>query len=158
MLQQHCGFVSAANSCGGCSHWLLHELPYWEVERPASVCECKPLYQPCVSDFGFSIDSALPVGCCCAICSQWFSPEMPEWDMEKYRFYLDLPGDFWESGTLLRYLREREVQVRAAAAAPVPIICHSTKLCVLSFCCIQQQLLHPMLWPSMQLTSLYCAM
>lgn len=32
--------------------------------------------------------------------------------MEKYRFYLDLPGDFWESGTLLRYLREREVQVR----------------------------------------------
>lgn len=31
--------------------------------------------------------------------------------MEKYRFYLDLPGDFWESGTLLRYLREREVQV-----------------------------------------------
>jgi hypothetical protein len=46
------------------------------------------------------------------ICSQWFSPEMPEWDMEKYRFYLDLPGDFWESGTLLKYLREREVQVR----------------------------------------------
>jgi hypothetical protein len=37
---------------------------------------------------------------------------MPEWDMEKYRFYLDLPGDFWESGTLLKYLREREVQVR----------------------------------------------
>lgn len=32
--------------------------------------------------------------------------------MEKYRFYLDLPGDFWESGALLRYLREREVQVR----------------------------------------------
>jgi hypothetical protein len=37
---------------------------------------------------------------------------MPEWDMEKYRFYIDLPGDFWESGTLLKYLREREVQVR----------------------------------------------
>jgi len=50
-------------------------------------------------------------------CSQWFSPEMPEWDMEKYRFYLDLPGDFWESGTLLRYLREREVQVGERAAA-----------------------------------------
>jgi hypothetical protein len=50
------------------------------------------------------------------LCSQWFSPEMPEWDMEKYRFYLDLPGDFWESGTLLRYLREREVQVRAGLA------------------------------------------
>lgn len=48
--------------------------------------------------------------------SQWFSPEMPEWDMEKYRFYLDLPGDFWESGTLLKYLREREVQVSTAVA------------------------------------------
>jgi hypothetical protein len=43
---------------------------------------------------------------------------MPEWDMEKYRFYLDLPGDFWESGTLLRYLREREVQVRCISAYP----------------------------------------
>lgn len=49
--------------------------------------------------------------------SQWFSPEMPEWDMEKYRFYLDLPGDFWESGTLLRYLREREVQVSRTGGA-----------------------------------------
>jgi hypothetical protein len=33
--------------------------------------------------------------------------------MEKFRFYVDLPGDFWESGALLRYLREREVQVSA---------------------------------------------
>jgi hypothetical protein len=41
---------------------------------------------------------------------------MPEWDMEKYRFYLDLPGDFWESGTLLKYLREREVQVSTVVA------------------------------------------
>lgn len=31
--------------------------------------------------------------------------------MEKYRFYVDLPGDFWESGVMLRYLRSREVQV-----------------------------------------------
>jgi hypothetical protein len=31
--------------------------------------------------------------------------------MEKYRFYVDLPGDFWESGTLLDYLRQREVQI-----------------------------------------------
>lgn len=37
--------------------------------------------------------------------------------MEKYRFYLDLPGDFWESGTLLKYLREREVQVRGSLRA-----------------------------------------
>ena len=42
---------------------------------------------------------------------------MPEWNMEKYRFYVDLPGDFWEQGTLLRYLREREVQVQWDAAS-----------------------------------------
>ncbi|KIZ04815.1 cell division protease FtsH [Monoraphidium neglectum] len=43
--------------------------------------------------------------------SRWLSPELPEWCMEKYRFYLDLPGDFWEGGQLMRYLREREVPV-----------------------------------------------
>lgn len=42
---------------------------------------------------------------------QWYCPEMPEWNMEKYRFYVDLPGDFWDNGTLLRYLRAKEVQV-----------------------------------------------
>jgi cell division protease FtsH len=36
---------------------------------------------------------------------------MPEWNMEKYRFYVDLPGDFWESGVLLDYLKERQVKV-----------------------------------------------
>lgn len=39
--------------------------------------------------------------------SQWFAPEMPEWNMEKYRFYVDLPGDFWEGGRLMDYLRSR---------------------------------------------------
>lgn len=42
---------------------------------------------------------------------QWYCPEMPEWNMEKYRFYVDLPGDFWDQGVMLRYLRSREVQV-----------------------------------------------
>jgi len=42
---------------------------------------------------------------------QWYCPEMPEWNMEKYRFYVDLPGDFWERGALLRYLRSRDVAV-----------------------------------------------
>lgn len=45
--------------------------------------------------------------------SRWLSPELPEWDMEKYRFYLDLPGDFWEGGQLMAYLRERQVGGRA---------------------------------------------
>jgi hypothetical protein len=36
---------------------------------------------------------------------------MPEWNMEKYRFYVDLPGDFWESGVLMRYLRSKDVKV-----------------------------------------------
>ena len=31
---------------------------------------------------------------------------------EKYRFYVDLPGDFWDQGVMLRYLRSREVQVQ----------------------------------------------
>lgn len=44
-------------------------------------------------------------------CSQWFCPEMPEWNMEKYRFYVDLPGDFWDSGVLLRHLRSKDVSV-----------------------------------------------
>ncbi len=46
--------------------------------------------------------------------SQWYCPEMPEWNMEKYRFYVDLPGDFWEQGIILRYLRTKDVRVRAA--------------------------------------------
>ncbi|GFR40632.1 hypothetical protein Agub_g1214 [Astrephomene gubernaculifera] len=36
--------------------------------------------------------------------TQWFCAEMPEWDMEKYRFYVDLPGDFWESGVLQQHM------------------------------------------------------
>ncbi|KAG2494742.1 hypothetical protein HYH03_006989 [Edaphochlamys debaryana] len=36
--------------------------------------------------------------------TQWFAQEMPEWDMEKYRFYVDLPGDFWESGVLQSHM------------------------------------------------------
>ncbi len=48
----------------------------------------------------------------CVLRSQWYCPEMPEWNMEKYRFYVDLPGDFWESGVLLRYLRSKDVKVR----------------------------------------------
>jgi hypothetical protein len=48
---------------------------------------------------------------------------MPEWDMEKYRFYIDLPGDFWESGTLLKYLREREVQVRQEQLLLLLLLC-----------------------------------
>lgn len=44
--------------------------------------------------------------------SAWWAPELPEWDMEKYRFYVDLPGDFWDSGLLLDTLKDRMVQVR----------------------------------------------
>lgn len=77
----------------------LH-VPGVSAPCPDALCPLHPLLHPCCAPL--------------APRSQWFSPEMPEWDMEKYRFYLDLPGDFWESGTLLRYLREREVQVRTA--------------------------------------------
>jgi hypothetical protein len=47
---------------------------------------------------------------------QWYCPEMPEWNMEKYRFYVDLPGDFWERGSLLRYLRSRDIRVSGSTA------------------------------------------
>jgi len=47
----------------------------------------------------------------CTLCRSWYCPEMPEWNMEKYRFYVDLPGDFWESGVMMRYLRSKEVKV-----------------------------------------------
>ncbi|PNW85891.1 hypothetical protein CHLRE_03g201100v5 [Chlamydomonas reinhardtii] len=42
--------------------------------------------------------------------TQWFCAEMPEWDMEKYRFYVDLPGDFWESGVLQRHLAAQRAE------------------------------------------------
>lgn len=42
---------------------------------------------------------------------------MPEWDMEKYRFYVDLPGDFWESGVLQQALAAQ----RAAGAVWDPV-------------------------------------
>jgi hypothetical protein len=52
---------------------------------------------------------------------------MPEWNMEKYRFYVDLPGDFWESGVMMRYLRSKEikvccVRVRCVCLSPASII------------------------------------
>jgi cell division protease FtsH len=41
--------------------------------------------------------------------SRAYAPEAAEWDMDKYRFYVDLPGDFWrpDSSPLLRHLREQ---------------------------------------------------
>jgi hypothetical protein len=62
--------------------------------------------------------------------SQWFSPELPEWDMEKFRFYVDLPGDFWESGALLRYLREKEVQVRLTCVCVMCVCGHPSIPCL----------------------------
>eukprot|EP00798_Chlamydomonas_sp_ICE-L_P003446 gene3445-13504_t len=43
--------------------------------------------------------------------NQWYCPEMPEWDMEKYRFYVDLPGDFWDKGVMVQYLRSKDVRI-----------------------------------------------
>jgi len=39
--------------------------------------------------------------------SRAYAPEAAEWDMDKYRFYVDLPADFWrpDSSPLLRHLR-----------------------------------------------------
>ncbi len=40
--------------------------------------------------------------------------------MEKYRFYVDLPGDFWESGVMMRYLRSKEIKVQARGVWSLP--------------------------------------
>jgi len=55
---------------------------------------------------------------------RWYCPEMPEWNMEKYRFYVDLPGDFWESGIMMRYLRSKEVKVEWDAATGQYVLPH----------------------------------
>lgn len=83
--------TASRTSCAGANR-LQHSLP------------CRPPFQ------------RLPPPPCPPLpCSQWFCPEMPEWDMEKYRFYVDLPGDFWEKGELLMHLRATQgasMQVR----------------------------------------------
>jgi hypothetical protein len=72
----------------------------------------------------------------------WYCPEMPEWSMEKYRFYLDLPGDFWERGTLLRYLRSRDVPVVWDAGAGQYLLPHAGFSTLLR-CRTEVQLLDP---------------
>lgn len=68
----------------------------------------------------------------CLLCvpSQWYSPEMPEWNMEKYRFYVDLPGDFWENATLMQYLKQRHTAVKWDAESGLYVMPykHFTKL------------------------------
>lgn len=34
-----------------------------------------------------------------------FAKQRPEWQMEKHRFYVDLPGDFWESGVMMNTIK-----------------------------------------------------
>jgi len=34
-----------------------------------------------------------------------YAKQRPEWQMEKHRFYVELPGDFWESGVVMRALK-----------------------------------------------------
>ncbi|DBB13646.1 TPA: hypothetical protein ACH3X3_000668 [Trebouxia sp. C0006] len=34
-----------------------------------------------------------------------YAPEKPEWQQEKHRFYVELPGDVWEEGEMMRLLK-----------------------------------------------------
>ena len=37
-----------------------------------------------------------------------YAEEVPEWRMEKNRYYVELPGDVWEEGTLLDMIKENQ--------------------------------------------------
>eukprot|EP00887_Chlorella_sp_A99_P003900 scaffold11.g3900.t1 len=39
-----------------------------------------------------------------------YAEEQPEWRMEKNRYYVELPGDVWEEGSLLRLIKENQEQ------------------------------------------------
>jgi hypothetical protein len=44
-----------------------------------------------------------------------YAEEVPEWKMEKNRYYVELPGDVWEEGTLMNLIRcNQEKRVGAA--------------------------------------------
>ncbi|KAL3137049.1 hypothetical protein ABBQ32_006634 [Trebouxia sp. C0010 RCD-2024] len=38
------------------------------------------------------------------------APERPEWQQEKHRFYVELPGDMWEEGEMMRLLKSNLAQ------------------------------------------------
>ncbi len=37
-----------------------------------------------------------------------YAEEVPEWKMEKNRYYVELPGDVWEEGTLMRLIKDNQ--------------------------------------------------
>lgn len=42
---------------------------------------------------------------CCVLCSLMHAPQRPEEAMEKYRYYVELPGDFWENSEFMEELK-----------------------------------------------------
>jgi hypothetical protein len=43
-----------------------------------------------------------------------YAPQMPEERMEKYRFYCELPGDFWENSPFMDELKYNLAPLRRA--------------------------------------------
>ncbi len=41
-----------------------------------------------------------------------YAPENPEFKMEKYRFYVELPGDFWENSPFMDELKYNMAPLR----------------------------------------------
>lgn len=37
-----------------------------------------------------------------------YAEEVPEWQMEKNRYYVELPGDVWEEGELMRLIKDNQ--------------------------------------------------
>lgn len=54
-------------------------------------------------------------------CSIQYANEVPEWKMEKNRYYVELPGDVWEEGTLMQLIKDnQEKRVGGGGEGPLP--------------------------------------
>lgn len=50
----------------------------------------------------------LPVPMSCPPNRIQYAEEVPEWKMEKNRYYVELPGDVWEEGELMRLIKDNQ--------------------------------------------------
>jgi hypothetical protein len=70
----------------------------------------------------------------CLLRSVAYAPELPEWQMEKNRYYVELPGDVWEEGTLMHLIKNNQ-EKRVGGAALCKYHCVNV--------IVAQQLLQP---------------
>ncbi len=64
-----------------------------------------------------------------------YANEVPEWKMEKNRYYVELPGDVWEEGTLMQLIKDN--QEKRVGAGAVVLCCAVLCCAVLKPCCVR---------------------